>query len=652
MQPRIPLTGSPRQTSYASATGLPPPLIQGQGDAPAPAAAPATSRVPKRAREDDDKSSSSSSSSSAEAGPLARRAQPLTTALTSGTSARHAPIGFNAFAYYASPRAAAGYRSSPAFARLPQPQPQPQPLAQRRPMPPDAVLATIAAFAAGKKPLAFFTGLRLSLGHRAEPSATAQTQLLNLRPEAILQWPAALRTPAAWHAYFQAGGTLAAIPERERSLPCCEAAIAHTPRALKEVPMALRTLGLCEEAVLQDGYAMESVPQALLAEDSEHRQVLCDLAYLSPRPPRLRDVPEDLLTEERCLHSLRWAPMDLGAVPEELLTTEVCVAAIQSCPPGTVSPFHAIPLRLRNGQVALAMSAHRFSPHYADLYPSDDWYLPGAITEEIAQAREAHHLRHDQENERLDRIQGAEWIQRQQLDGGQWGSAHGVPYASEAERNAARSLAAVPESERTLARWEAAVEADPWSYGYVPPEHRSWPLLLRALREAPELLVALDPATLLPDGVTEAMCLEAVQRQGLGPLLIPEEIRMRPSFQAAVRALPALPYNERAFRVTIDSEGNPPDPDPLTIEWFDRHLAVDPARARHIGWFLKPEWAVAAYRHGGRTPQSVCYDTPSADIVADFIAEIGPLTEAADVPDRDAKSSSSSGAAASATRPS
>ena len=524
-------------------------------------------------------------------------------------------------------------------------------------MPPDAVLATIAAFAADKKPLAFFTGLRKSLGHRAEPSATAQTQLLNLRPEAILQWPAALRTPAAWNAYFQAGGTLAAIPVGERSLPCCEAAVAHTPRALKEVPMALRTLGLCEEAVLQDGYAMESVPQALLAEDSEHRQVLCDLAYLSPRPPRLRDVPEDLLTEERCLHSLRWAPMDLGAVPEELLTTEVCVTAIQSCPPGTVSPFHAIPLRLRNGQVALAMSAHRFSPHYADLYPSDDWYLPGAITEEIAQAREAHHLRHDQENERLDRIQGAEWIQRQQLDGGQWGSAHGVPYASEAERNAARSLAAVPESERTLARWEAAVEADPWSYGYVPPEHRSWPLLSRALRDAPTLLLSVDTQSLLPGGVTEAMCVEAVQRLGLSPRLIPEEISTRPTFEAAVRALPSLAYNAKAFAQTFDSEDHVAlQVDDLTIEWLDRHLEEDPSRARHIGAFVMTDWAVAAYRHGGRTLESVTWEIPDGDTLADFLAEIGPFTEAAGDPDRDAKSSSSSSSssssAAAAKRPS
>lgn len=416
--------------------------------------------------------------------------------------------------------------------------------------------------------------------------------------------------------------------------------------------MELRSPALCREAVRRDGYALKSVPGSLLAAGSEHRQDLCDLAYASPRPPRMNVMPQDLLTEARCIQSLRWVPTDLPSVPDELVTKEVCLTALRGCPPGClIFLLDDIPPHLRDGEIAVAISACRITSQNETRYPPDEWYLPGAITEEVHRARQAHLLRHDQEDERMAQ---AESLRLREFDEGPWGSNHGVPYASQEERDAARSLAAVPESERTLARWEAAVEADPLSYGYVPPEHRSWPLLSRALRDAPTLLLSVDTQSLLPGGVTEAMCVEAVQRLGLSPLLIPEEISTRPTFEAAVRALPSLAYNAKAFAQTFDSEDHVAlQVDDLTIEWLDRHLEEDPSRARHIGAFVMTDWAVAAYRHGGRTLESVTWEIPDGDTLADFLAEIGPFTEAAGDPDRDAKiSSSSSSSAAAAKRPS
>ncbi len=157
-------------------------------------------------------------------------------------------------------------------------------------------------------------------------------------------------------AYFQAGGTLADIPEAERNFSICMAAIAHTPRALRDVPSALRSSPrLCREAVRRDGYALESVPPALLAEGSEHRRALCDLAYASPRPPRMRHVPEDLLTEDRCLRSLRWAPRDLDDIPEHLLSSRICLSWVQHIPAEFDPLIDEIPERLRDDQIGIAL---------------------------------------------------------------------------------------------------------------------------------------------------------------------------------------------------------------------------------------------------------------------------------------------------------
>ncbi len=617
-------------------------------------------------------------------------------------------------------------RSTPAFARGGQTL-RMRPLAEGNPrLLPAALLARVAAFAADDRPLAYLTGLLRTLRVRSGVDATTQNLLLELRPETLLESLPPFRTRDDWRRYFAAGGTLEQVPPAERSTLCLRMAVTADPRSLRHIPAALRTPELCLAAVRADGYALESVPRELLEVGSPHRATLVAAAYASPRPPRIRDVPADLLTEARCIRSLQWAPLDLPKVPASLLTTEICLASIRHTPAYYFWPAHeSIPPHLRDGRVAVALAAHGLG-EYSESKPPQSWYRPGAITQDIARdyllwlpqeiidrrvvtgpvrlevlaevlSRHTNVLGNQttEDIEKLlmesaraeglgpgDRLPAGRWpegvlprdlsegevrrwatglgkdrplperVTRQDPASGaltirrpvstgkffwfEWAS----PDDSAIRRPAltADDLLGLPPDAQTLSKWEALVAANGENYLKVPMALRSWPLLCKALRNTPDLMDWVQTSDqLLPGGITEAMWLEAVEKVGLAPGHVPQEILLRPSFREAVRALPSVAFNREAIRLSIpeddlDAEGTP-QPDPLTIEWIDRHIKKDPSRATLLPQHLKLEWAVASYRHYGADPDlyhvhdSLPRRVPWLD---DLLAEIGPFPERMD----------------------
>ncbi len=373
MHTRIPPTASPRQTSYAPATGMPPLAHQVPAAEPAQAAGAGAVRVPRRAREDDDKSSSSSScssSSSTKAGPLARRAQPLTASVTSAPG--------HPFAYNASAQSLVGFRSVCASSRGGVRAPAPQARPSR--VPPDAVLARIAAFVPDPRPQAYLAGLRKTLRGPGAVASEAQDALLGLRPEALLEQHPDFRTLADWRRYFRAGGTLDKVPGQERGPECFRAAVEADPAAIRRVPPNRRTPAFLEDLLRRNGMALAHLRLSMLVPGAPNRERLVHAALSSPHLPRIRHVPADLLTADRCARLLASHPRDLVDAPEHLLTEGMCVAAIGAIQDGS---FHAtwarIPMRLRGAAVADAMADyHLREPYTNPPDPSD--FLPAAGT--------------------------------------------------------------------------------------------------------------------------------------------------------------------------------------------------------------------------------------------------------------------------------
>lgn len=759
--------------------------------------AAAAARPPKRSRDPEP-----------DPAPGARRPQPLTRSV----GQPHHPSASHAL----TPSPSQHVRQSPDGAP-----PPPSFLHSRRSTPAFAASAADAPFAHEASRALAADG---KAARRTDaPAAPARPPLLDFHP--------VYRTEEDYKAYFAAGGTLAGIPRGERDPLCCKAAIAHDPRSLRDVPLMvrLRHPTLCIQAVQQDGYALESVPGDLLARGSGQRELLCDLAYASPRPPRARHVPPDLLTEERAIRSLQWAPRDLRDIPEDRITTAMCLAAIRHTPELCMPELNAIPRRLRDGHVARALFAHSYMME-CSLPPEAEWYTPETVTPEfirevlllcpdeihrrhflpgpvpldllaavlekypgclahlqavdkVAQylLESAHvsgfkagdvlpegrwpagvlprdlsplhltrwavartwgprieqvpaHLRKDPVicrtligrceasalpglgeatlllhldaiESRLerqpktlsylpqsvirrldpDRIQSACQALLQQepslwelenilqtsasvlgpklceqlsailVEGRARQRAQDVPKPS-SRLKALLASAQTPAQARALC--EEAVQKDGWTYTEVPKEHRSWPLLLEALRSEPLLLThAIPLQDWLPGGLTEAMCVEAVEKRGVTPADIPKEIRMRPTFRAALRALPSLHFSEESLRESIAAEFNGRDPDPVTVEWIDRLVQENPERARSIARFTKLDWALTAH-HLGMGWQEVWDNISDPAIQADFLAEIGPFTATMEGPvvaagrAGGAGSSSSSSAAASSTHPS
>lgn len=606
----------------------------------------------------------------------------------------------------------------------------------------------------------------------------------------LLAIPPAHRTDDDFRAYFQAGGKLERIREDQRSLRCCRIAIEHQPRALKAVPFKLRLHHpwLCQEAVSRDGYALESVPKKLLAARSPVRERLCQMAYDSPRPPRIRDVPPDLLTEARAIRSLRWAPLDLQDIPEPQITTAMCLAFLEHIPQVCLRDApDTIPRRLRDGRIAEALLGHR-SLIGQGTPPSEAWYLPGAITPRIVSetlrigchqvlqgehfstpvpfAHLAGHLAEDREEfykitadqlarvliasaraegiapgaalprgpwpagtlpPRLTDVEVYRWATarttnnrfglipehlRQDREIGRniirgtpvglraddpdillahaevllesltdlWWLSDDLPDAvlrgldpealnrfcqSSLRRDSWNVLATklqhrvpdllneetralmrpepappsafseLPREERTQESYEAAVARHGWKYRQVPEAHRNWPLLLKALESDNSLLDGTESLKkLVPGGVTEAMCLEAMETLGLSPADIAPEIRVRPSFRDALRTLRVRHFSEEALARAIDDDVDAPPPDDLTVAWVDQRLQEDPGRVLALSVYPQLEWALSAY-HQGKELDLMFDGLPSSGrLRAEFLAEIGPFTSTMDGPAR------------------
>jgi len=219
------------------------------------------------------------------------------------------------------------------------------------------VLARIAAFAATDRPLAYFMGLRRVLGLRQGPDDTALTDLLSLRPEGLLERHRDFRNRDDWQRFFRAGGQFATLPQRDRSVLCCQVAIEHDPRLVKYLPLPIIQAhpALLLDAAGRDGRTLESMPFARIQPGNPFREALVEAAYASPRPPRIQHVPSDRLTEARCIQSLKWAPLDLPKVPDNQITLPICLASIRHTPREFEPPFHGVPQKFRGEPVARAL---------------------------------------------------------------------------------------------------------------------------------------------------------------------------------------------------------------------------------------------------------------------------------------------------------
>lgn len=215
--------------------------------------------------------------------------------------------------------------------------------------------------------------------------------------------------------------------------------------------------------------------------------------------------------------------------------------------------------------------------------------------------------------------------------------------APHAKQNAA-TLEKLPEGERTLARCERAVAVDSLEYRFVPERYRSWPLLRTALQAHPGLLLELPASQ-----VQEADCLRAIAEVGVAPSDIPDHFRNTPSFRAALEKLPRAPYNPRALQHAFSDEFGAPLPDAETSAWIERLLAEDPRRVLDMERWVKPEWALTAYRLGASLKRIELTLDWTSRYRADFLAEIGPFTPAVDGMARPARPASTAGGGTSSS---
>lgn len=360
------LATTARLTSYAPAAA---PLPTVPPQAPPPTPGTADRKSSKREREGEASLERSPS-------PLARRAQPLTV-LGRPSESRASDSGTPDFA------AATPLRTRTAGT----PAPAPVPAQSAAGQPPEStgqaafsdspILAIVAAYAAREQPLAYLSGLRQALESQPDVDAKARNTLLRERPEALLEVHPDFRSEDDYRRYFEAGGSLEKLASSPLNPAIRQMAIEAHPLDLKFV--VHRSLGLCRAAVRRDGYALEFVPPALLASGSDHREELVELAYASPRPPRVRHVPRDLQTEARCIRSLQWAPLDLADVDPDVITFQMCEAWLGYLPTAFTPDISVIPQRLRDEQMArLLMPLPK--QHRDFTFPGRAWHLEGALT--------------------------------------------------------------------------------------------------------------------------------------------------------------------------------------------------------------------------------------------------------------------------------
>jgi len=179
----------------------------------------------------------------------------------------------------------------------------------------------------------------------------------------------------------------------------------------------------------------------------------------------------------------------------------------------------------------------------------------------------------------------------------------------------------------TLEMCKALVEAHGYCYLKLPPERKTLPLLLIALRTGPNLLKQL-PA----EKVTEAIALRAMVEVGVLPGQIPRHIRDSPSFLEALGELPECLYHPTAIEALIDeqiNEQNIQEPgitglDQFNRTWIDKLLQQDPRRALDFERWDRLHWGLRAYREGGASLDDV-KSRLSPALLPDFLAAVGPF---------------------------
>lgn len=350
-------------TSYAPAAA---PLPTVPPQAPPQTPGTADRKSSKREREGE-------ASTERSPGPLARRAQPLTPSVCI-----RGPQGSrrSSQAFYSLPTCTP-LASRPALQVFAKPACEQSHKAFQMP----AILAIVAAYAAPEQAMAYYGQLRMATEGTSSVDEQERYSLLAERPEVLLEIPASFRSLEDYGRYFQAGGSLEKLVSIPLNPAIRQMAIEAHPLDLKFI--VHRSLELCRAAVSRDGYALEFVPPELLAPGSEHREELVELAYASPRPPRVRHVPRDLQTEARCIRSLRWAPLDLRDVDPDVITFQMCEAWLDYLPKVFTPDISVIPQRLRDEQMARLLlplpKLHRdFTREFT--FPGRSWHLEGALT--------------------------------------------------------------------------------------------------------------------------------------------------------------------------------------------------------------------------------------------------------------------------------
>jgi hypothetical protein len=332
------------------------------------------------------------------------------------------------------------------------------------------------------------------------------------------------------------GYALKYVPEALKTEAVCLAAVQHGSLALEFVPEELKTEAICFAAVKQDCDAIKYIPDALKtgAFEAMIRPVISwssNLRYgieliswkfmalskeqvkwlekISGNSENFREVPEELLTVEFCLAAMESNGYALIYVPEALKTEAVYLAAVQRY--GGVLEY--IPEALKTEALCLAAVQQN-----GDALK----YVPEALKTE-AICIEA--MRHSRMSTSM--YQGRTYIYTHPLQ-------------------------QVPEGLKTEAVCLAAVLSDYRALDFIPDALKNQ---VRYLAEVirptissgsgvsgygiglikPEDFKAVVEAALKSAFSTEALCLAAVQKNGIALKYVPEEFKTEALCLAAVQ---------------------------------------------------------------------------------------------------------------------
>jgi hypothetical protein len=186
------------------------------------------------------------------------------------------------------------------------------------------------------------------------------------------------------------------VPENYRTIELCYEAVRKKGEALQYVPENLKTIDLCYEAVKMDGDALQWVPKNFkttgmyLETVRAYSRSLHEFRY----PDRygvansqrsalrndiervLKEMPEELKTQELCFEAVKENGAALAHVPEHLRTPELCLEAVKQ----NGGALQYVPW----GQINLSVPAK--VEFCIDVVKKDDWtlqFVPETLREEV-----------------------------------------------------------------------------------------------------------------------------------------------------------------------------------------------------------------------------------------------------------------------------